>query len=194
VHTRRVSSFLLGAWLAGSILVGFIAIQSVRLSNMVLNAPIEPAGQLIEKLGYENAGLLLRHAAAEQTRFLEYRWEEAELLLGLALLACLSLATQRRVLPLVLCGIMLVLVLFQHFGVTNEMAYRGRITDFPPGNTAIGPVTRMLLLQQVYFGVEVMKLVAGGVLASFLFMFRTSRRSRKSVRAIGEVDEAHADE
>jgi hypothetical protein len=194
VHTRRLSSFILGAWLAGSILVGLIAIQGIRSPSLVLSAPIEPAGKLIDKLGYENAALLLRHAAAEQTRFLEYKWEEAELLLGLALLACLFLGTQRRVLPLALCGIMLVLVLFQHFGVTNEMAYRGRITDFPPGNTAVGPVTRMLLLQQVYFSVEVMKLVAGGVLASFLFMFRTGRRSRKSVRAIGEIDDSHADE
>jgi hypothetical protein len=74
---------------------------------------------------------------------------------------------------------MLVLVLFQHGALSPEIAYRGREADFPPGSTSIGTVTRLLALQQVYFGVEVVKLIAGGVLASYLFVFRTQRRSRK---------------
>jgi hypothetical protein len=192
VHTRRISSFILGAWIAGSLLIGFISIQNVRTPNLVLSSPMPPAAKMIEKLGYEDASLLLRHAAAEQTRFFQYKWEEAELAVGLALLSCLFLATQRRIFPLVLCAIMLLLVLFQHFALTRELAYRGRDTDFPPGNTAVGPITRMLLLQQVYFSVEVTKLIVGGVLASYLFVFRTSRRSKK-IDTVNDPDHSHVD-
>jgi hypothetical protein len=74
---------------------------------------------------------------------------------------------------------MLVLVLLQFGAISPEIAYRGRETDFPPGSTNIGSVTRLMALQQVYFGVEVVKLIAGGLLASYLFVFRTQRRSRK---------------
>ena len=151
------------------------------------------AAKLIDKLGSDNATLLLRHAAAEQARYIEYKWEEVEMAVGVALFWCLFLSTQRRALPLVLCGIMLLLVVFQHLALTTEMAYRGRETDFPPANTAVGPVTRLLLLQQVFFSVEVMKLVAGGVLASYLFIFRTSRRSRKNLRSIDPAEDKNAE-
>jgi hypothetical protein len=175
-------------------LVAFLSIQQVRVSSLVLASPMPAAGKLIEKLGGDNAALLLRHAAAEQARYLEYKWEEAEMVLGVALFGCLFLGTQRRALPLVLCGIMLLLVAFQHFALTTEMTYRGRETDFPPGNTAVGPVTRLLLLQQVFFSVEIMKLVAGGILASFLFVYRTGRRgSRKNAPSTRDLDHSHVD-
>jgi hypothetical protein len=187
-----MASFLLGAWMAGSVLMILIAMQNLRTANLVMSFPMQPSAKMLENLGYEDAVLLLRHAGAEQTRFIEYRWEEAELALGVALAACLFLGTQRRILPLVLCGIMILLVGFEHFGLTKELAYRGRETDFPPGNTAVGPVTRALLLEQVHLSVEGMKLAAGAVLASFLFVFRV-RRSRKQIYPVDHPDHSHVD-
>jgi hypothetical protein len=78
-----------------------------------------------------------------------------------------------------------VLVLFQHSALSPEIAYRGREADFPPGSLNIGTNLRLLALQQTYFGVEVVKLIAGGVLASYLFVFRTQRRSRKDREVVG---------
>jgi len=147
---------------------------------------------MINALSSDRASLLLRHAAAEENRSARAAWERIEIALGLVLGGCLYLATQKRVLPIVLCGAMLVLALFQHFGVGPELAYRGRETDFPPGNALVGSVERLRALQAVYYGAELMKLVAGGILASYLFVFRSSRRSvRKEVNAVDHADHGH---
>lgn len=147
---------------------------------------------MINALGSDKASLLMRHAAAEETRSALAVWERVEIALGLVLGGCLYLATQKRVLPIVLCGAMLVLVLFQHFGVGPELAYSGRETDFPPGNALVGSTERLRALQAVYYGTELIKLVAGGILASYLFVFRSSRRSsRKEIHTVDHADHSH---
>jgi hypothetical protein len=179
VHTRRISTFLLGAWILGCVLIDYISVRALESAGIVLNSPPEPVGQIVGKLGYDSAAQFVRHSVMEQMRRLSYTWEEGQILLALALGGCLFLATQRRMFPLVFCGLMLTLVLFQHIALSPEIAYRGRAADFPPGSVDMGINLRLLALQQVYFGVEVVKLIAGGLLASYLFVFRTQRRSRK---------------
>jgi uncharacterized membrane protein YphA (DoxX/SURF4 family) len=179
VHTRRISTFLLGAWILGCGLMGFISVRALQSPGIVLNSPPPPVNEIVRKLGYDATAQFIRHAVQEQTRRVTYSWEEGQILLALALGGCLFLATQRRLFALVLCGVMLVLVLFQHIALSPEIAYRGREADFPPGSTNLGTTMRLLVLQQAYFGVEVVKLIAGGLLASYLFVFRTQRRSRK---------------
>ena len=87
------------------------------------------------------------------------------------------------------CGLMLGLLLFQHFTITPELAFRAAETDFPPGNAAVGPMARMWALQQVYAGVEIAKLIAGCVLATYLFMLRTLRRRRS--RDVDSIDHTY---
>lgn len=164
----------------------FIAVQNFRSPSLIMDSPMPPAGQMVKTLGPDQARLLLSHFAAEQTRHYFRLWQRAELVLGVALAGCLVSATQKRLFPLFLCATMLVMVLFQ-FGITPELIYRGREADFPPGNAALGAVARVWALQQVYAGVEAVKLFAGGLLASYLFVFRTSRRSRKEVNAVGHL-------
>jgi hypothetical protein len=193
VHTRRVSAFFLGAWIAGCLLMIFVSLQGTRAVIALMNSPVPQAGKMIETLGNENAGLLLHHAAAEQARSALNTWELVEILLGLILGGCLYLATQRRIFPLVLCAAMLVLVLFQHFGISPELAYRGQRIDFPPGNADVDAKLRFLALEEVYYAAEVIKLVAGGILASYLFVFRSSRRRKSEVDAVDHADHRHVD-
>jgi hypothetical protein len=89
-----------------------------------------------------------------------------------------------------LCAVMLLLVVFKHIGVTPELAYRGRLADFPPGNNTTGILLRVYALEQVYAWVEGARLLAGVVLASYLFTFR-ARRSRKQLHAIDNPDHSH---
>jgi hypothetical protein len=192
VHTRRIAAFFLGAWLAGCLLMMFLSVQDSHSAAAVISTSLPQARKIIDSLGADQAALLLRHAAAEETRSLFFTWEWIEILLALILGGCLFLATQKRVLPIVLCGGMLALVLFQHFGLASELAYRGRETDFPPGNALVGPIERLRALQAVYYGVELTKLIAGGILASYLFVFRSSRRSsRKEINAVDNPDHRH---
>jgi hypothetical protein len=179
VHTRRISTFLLGAWIAGCLFMSFIAVQNLRTPSLVLASPPPPVAKLLQQIGWEEMSALLRHAAAEQTRHYTALWLDSELALGLVLLGCLALATQKRVLPVALCGMMLLIVLFQ-MRVAPEIVYQGRETDFPPGANLVSAMTRFWALQQVYFGAEIVKLLCGGVLASYLFVFRTSRRKQES--------------
>ncbi len=172
--------------------MAYVTLENLRAPSLVMNMPLPQVDAMTKQVGWEQMSALLRHASAEETRQISRRWIETQAVLAVILLGCLMLATQRRVTPLVLCGVMLVLVLFQ-YRLNPEITYQGRDTDFPPGSTALGPMTRYLALQQIHFGVEIVKLLAGAVLASYLFVFRTSRRSRKGVEAIDHADHSHVD-
>jgi hypothetical protein len=190
VHTRRVAAFLLGVWLGCSVLVGLIAIENLRLPGAILASSSDQAGQIAKKIGPEDTRLLLRHQAAEQNRVYFYRWEQVEIFLALALAICLFLGTQRRILPLILCGLLVMLVLFEHFGLTPELTFIGREADFPPGSVTFGTQSRVWALDQVYAWAEGVKLLLGAVLAGYLFIFRTRQRGRKSVSAADRVSDA----
>lgn len=178
--------------MGGCLLMGFIQIQNYRSPALVLNAPAAPAAKMIQTLGHDPAQLLLRYLASQQNRHYSLIWEDVQFPLGLAVGLCLFFATQWRLFPVLLCALMLGLLLFQHFALTPELAFRGADTDFPPGNAAVGPMARMWALQQVYVGVEIAKLIAGGVLAAYLFMLRTtSRRRRRDVDTIDRSYQGH---
>jgi hypothetical protein len=184
MHTRRMAAFLLGAWLGGSLLMILIQVENLRFTASLLSAPSDQAIEIIKDTGHrQNVEMLLRYQASEQNRRYSYVWEEAQFGLALILGGCLFLGTQRRIFPMVFCGLMLLMVLFEHFGVTPELVYRGRAADFPPGNTAYGVQTRVWALDQVYAWVEGTKLVLGALLAGYLFIFR-ARRMRRQTDAI----------
>jgi hypothetical protein len=103
--------------------------------------------------------------------------------LGVSLLR----ATQARILPVTLSAIMLALVVFEYVALTPELTYLGREADFSTnGSAGESPAT----LQVVYVAVEMAKIVVGGVLAAYLFVFRNIQRTVKSNAAL--EDAAHS--
>jgi len=177
-----------------SFFMAFVVLQNLHSVAPLMNAPPAPVANMIKTLGPDQVTLLLHHQALEQNRNIVYAWEQVQIVLGLSMGGCLYFATQKRLLSLVLCGIMLSLVLFQFWAITPEMAYRGRETDFPPGSTSSAVMMRVYLLYQMLVMTEVLKLVVGGVLASYLFAFRTSRkRSRSELEAIDNPHHSHVD-
>jgi len=190
MHTRRLAAFLLGIWLGCSVLVIWFQFYNPRFAANLLVTPSDSAVAVTKKLPDTELRLMLRYAAEEQNRRYAFLWEEAEIVLALAVGGCLFLGTQKRIFPLILAGVMLLIVVFQHVGVTPELAYRGRLADFPPGNNITGILLRVYALEQVYAWVEGAKLFVGIVLASYLFVFR-ARRSRKQLHAIDNPDHSH---
>jgi hypothetical protein len=193
VHTRRISTFLLGGWMGCSFFMAFVVLQNLHSASTLMSSPAAPVAAMIRTLGADQMALLLHHQVSEQNRNIIYIWEQAQIVLGLVMGGCLYFATQKRMLSLVLCGIMLTLVLVQFWAITPEMSYRGREADFPPGSTATTNVMRTLVLYQMLVATEVMKLLVGGVLASYLFAFRTSRKrsGRREVEMIDDPDHSH---
>jgi hypothetical protein len=193
VHTRRVSTFLLGGWIGCSFFMVFVVLQNLHAGAELISSPAAPVASMIKALGQDQITLLLHHQAAEQNRNIMLLWEQAQIVIGMVLGGCLYFATQKRLLSLVLCGIMLALVLFQFWAIMPEMSYRGRETDFPPGSTASGNVVRTLLLYQMLVITEGLKMVVGGILASYLFAFRTSRKrsGRREIDVVDDADHSH---
>jgi len=184
MHTRRMAAFLLGAWLGGSLLMILVQVQNLRFTASLLTTASDQAVEVLKKTDpRQNVEMLMRYQAAEQNRRYSYVWEEAQVGLALILGGCLFLGTQRRIFPMMFCGLMLLMVIFEHLGVTPELVYRGRAADFPPGNTAYGAQTRVWALDQVYAWVEGTKLVLGVLLSGYLFIFR-ARRTRRQTSAI----------
>jgi hypothetical protein len=186
MHTRRIATFLLGAWMGCSLLMDFLTLENLHAASMVLATATAPAVNLLKLLSPDDANLILRYEAVEMNRQYAYEWEVAELILAVGLLICLVLGMPKRVLPLALCVLMLIALAWQHFAITPELAYRGRDADFPPGSTAFGPQSRVFAMEQIFGVVEALKLLLGGVLASYLFVFRSARRVRAKADMIDQ--------
>lgn len=184
MHSTRIATFLLGAWIGCCILMDVLALQNLRLANGVVSSATPAAVEIIQKTGQEQAGLLLRYFAAEQYRYYFSTWELIQIAYALLLAGVLYLAAEKRPVPLVLCGLMLTLVLFQ-LAIHPELTYRGREADFPPGSQALGIQARVWALTEVWIGAESAKLLIGGLLASFMFTYKSRRRARRIDDALG---------
>jgi hypothetical protein len=178
MHSTRVATFLLGAWIGCCILMDLLAVQNLRLAGRFMNAAIAPAASIIQAAGRADAALLIRHFAAEQYRYYFNMWGLAQIPVALVLAGILYLAAEKRMLPIVLCGLMLVFVIFQ-LAILPELGYRGRQADFPPGSETLGVVARVLALIEIYIGAEIAKLLVGGILAAYVFVYKSRRRLRR---------------
>ena len=193
MHTRRIVTFLLGIWVGCSLLLGYLTLENLRSPNLVLSSPAQAEAKTIEKIGQEDARLLLRHLAMEQSRSYLGAWEDAQLVLGVVLLLLLLMSSQTRMFPVLMAVAMLLAVLFQHFAVLPEMIFRGREADFPPGSANIDIQARVWTLAQFYFGLEAAKMIVACILTSYLFVFyanpnRSKSRRRSSASRAIEVD------
>ena len=170
--------------------MALVVLENLHSASLVMVSPLDAVGKMMRTLGPDQLEMLLKHHAAQQTRNLYYQWEEIQIVLGLALGVCLYFATQKRMLSLVLCAIMISIVMFQFFAVTPELSYRGRETDFAGPNAPTNAMVRTLILYQMLVISEGLKLVVGGILASYLFAFKTSRKrsGRRQVESTSSIE------
>ena len=172
--------------------MGLLVLENLRTTGQLMASATQPAQQLLKKLTPEEVSLLFNYHSQELTRLYLPMWELGEIALGITLLGVLCfLDSKRRVMPLVLAGGMLLIVLFQHFALSPELAYRGRDADFPPGNRTFGVQARLWAMQQVYIGTEFSKLLMGGVLASYLFVYHVEGRRRRKVDLVDHTHHSH---
>lgn len=175
MHATRVATFLLGAWIGCCVFMDLLTLQNFRLVGVAI------ASASIQKGGPEQI-TLLRHFAAEQYRYYFWAWERVQILAALLVAAVLYLAVGKRWIPLMLCGLMLALVLFQ-LAIQPELTYLGRQADFPPGSQALGTLARVWALTEVWIGAESVKLLIGGLLTVLMFRHRSFRLASRSVSA-----------
>lgn len=188
MHFNRISSFLLGAWLLGSLFMAFVATQNFAAVDRVLNAPPTEAVKMIQTLGADNARHLLRYLAGEENRGFFENWELAQLILGLALTALLLFAAKNRLLA-ALAGAMLILTAFQHWRITPDLVALGRSNEFLTRTTQSLTRSQFGTLHIAYGIIEAAKFLFALTIAGFLFAGRR-RRSRQRVE-VDPVDHAN---
>ena len=183
MHHRRIAAFLAGLWIAGSLIMAYVATQNASGVDRIMHAPSAEASKIIQKLGQEQARMFLRYQAYEMTRFYMPRWEIAQMTLAALIAAVLYLGTHVNRLMVVLCGVILLVVLFMHFVLTPEITFLGRGLDFTNDRG-----TRYWALNALYAGLEVLKVVLVLIIAGYLFVFKTKTRTRVSKEAPGPLE------
>ncbi len=181
MFTRRIATFIIGAWLGCAVLMCAVALVSGDSGSETVLVLPEQAQSLSDKIGQGATETLLNFQASEQLRRHWYSWEDAQMFLALALAVSLGLSGRGKLFPLVLTALMFGVLMFQHFGIMPTLQRVGRDLAFLTENRT--PVEQELWSQlRIYGGLETLKLLLGGVLASYLFVAQNSRRSRRSSR------------
>src|ERR1700682_2426897 len=188
MHSGRLPSFCLGSWLAGSVLMLWIATQSLGVVDEAMSSPPEAALKIVTTLGKDNAQALLRYSAGEQNRSLFEGWELAQMALAVALILVLILGLKSRLSAGLTAG-MLLLVIFAHFRVTADLAWLGKNIEFTPWAAESLDRDQFWRQHAVYSAIEAGKVLLGAAVGVLLF---NMRRRRSPVRKeIDTVDHAH---
>ncbi len=165
---QRIASFLLGAWILGSLFMIFVATQNFRMADT---------------LGDANTHAALRNMAGRLNQLYFVNWERGELALGIALLGFLAFGMRSRW-PAVLAGAALIVVAVQHFLVTPRMI---ALTQ----GAASGDFAQ---LHAMYGIMEVAKLLAAGALAILLLPgWRRGNAPRVQVQPVDYAHHGHVD-
>jgi len=182
MFSRRLATFLLGIWIGCCALVDVLALESHRIAAQILDTPSLEAKAALAKASEVPIGPLLHHLAAEQRRANLNNWEATQFGLVLMILLLLIFTDQRKVLAIAMCGAMGLIVLIQHFGITPDLTILGRSADFLAESSAFNTRTKIWTLTQMYGVLETLKLVIGGVLASYFFAMESTVKRSKSRR------------
>ena len=153
----------MGAWLAGSLVMWFVATQNFRTVDRVLARPTPGAAPVLRSLPAETPRPLLRHLASELNRVYFVAWGLFQIPLGVAVLGLM--AWSRRRAEALLAAAMLALVVLLLFGVTPQIVSLGRSLDFVPRNPPPPQMSTFWRLHAAYTGLDLVKVLLGSILA-----------------------------
>jgi hypothetical protein len=180
-------------WLAGGILLAFLAGANLRGVDHMLREPHPSASIRIQKLGAADTRMLLRYQAMEWNRANLDAWENVQLLLSLFFFSYMLFATSEGKLALGLTLLLVVVVFVQRFLLTPNIEALGRLLDFVPESAPSAYRGRFEILQNTYLGVEIGKWVLQlGLVALSISRGRGgSRHSRRKLNVIDKADYGH---
>ncbi|HUQ92307.1 MAG TPA: DUF4149 domain-containing protein [Bryobacteraceae bacterium] len=157
MHTRRFAVLILGIWAGISLAMVFVAIHNFRGVDQLLEAPHAQAGRSVQKLGPASTRELLRYQVSELNRFYFEWYGIAQISLALLLALTLLFATRADKIMMVLSGVLLLVVVFEHKFLTPEITYLGRLIDFTAPDVPSAPRIRFWSFHKIYSGMEVFK-------------------------------------
>jgi hypothetical protein len=190
MHLRRLACFVLGMWIAGSLFMTLVAIQNFRSVDRLLESPAPELSLQLDKLGRDTARTVFRHQVSEQNRWYFQFWEVVQLGLGAALVFLL-LGTHSGKGTIALSSLMLAIAAAQYWALTPALVVLGRSIDWADRALPSGERNHFWTLHHAYSGMEVVKWLAGLLLAVRLLR-RSPSKGHDDLRAEFEVvDEPH---
>ncbi len=184
MHTRRLASLLIGAWLLGSLLTSFVISPAMqRQTEAIVTSPPSALAKDIEDLGADVVRLMLRYQASEAVRFVDQIWGIVQLGIAASLLATVVFTAHRSRFLVIAALLMAVLASLQVLYLVPTLQATGRHLDFLPlsANSLERDTNHNF---RVWFDVlELVKLLAGFAIAGrlvidfYMWQDRTGERS-----------------
>ena len=187
MHTRRLLTAVLGAWLAGTALVAYVATDNFAHAAQVLQSKDPKVRRMVQLLGEKDARQLLRHEASEMNRTYFSRWQETQLLLCVVIIGMLFQARAKAP-SFAMAGVMLLATMGNYFAVTPNVIGLGSLMDFSGPEEFPIERARFAAMHSAYGGIELVKI---GLAAALLVAYsrRTGKRRASSKTLIDEIDE-----
>jgi len=177
MHLRRIACILLGAWLAGTLVIGWVATTNFAAADHVLAAPPPEVQQAMAPLNSNAARMVLRYLVAVENAGCFLSWERTEFALLILIGAALAGDRRTRRLAAIPAGLILA-VAFQHFRITPEIIWLGQY--MVRGIATQAQRDQFAAMHRIYGVTEVVKLLLGVVLGAWLVLLKTRRRGHRS--------------
>ncbi|MEO8131613.1 MAG: hypothetical protein ABI822_31255, partial [Bryobacteraceae bacterium] len=172
MHTRRLASFLVGAWMLASLIFGFVSVQNLSNVDKILASPPGPVAKDIEDLGGDITRQLLRYQASQFNRFLTETWGVAQIGLGAAVLSAVLFTAHRSRFLIFSTCVMILIAIIQVAYIRPAMDAMGRSFDFLPLGAAARERDSYQSYATMYTVAEVVKLLIGLFLSGRLLFDR----------------------
>ncbi len=157
---RITASLLLGAWLAGTAVVAWVAAENFFMIDRMLDTPVNTAfAAAVDKLPHGEARMTLRYLSSELNRYYFSAWGWIGTGLGFALLALATKLGGRKL--QIGLGIMTAISALMVLYLTPQIVDVGRELDYvlpTAANAARAPFGR---LHGIYSSLELLKLTIG---------------------------------
>jgi hypothetical protein len=177
MHTRRLATLLLGIWICLSVSMSVVATQNFMGVDRMLSAPDPEAQKTISKLASGQARQLLRYQIGELNAyyFEVYGWAQMSIALLMGIL--LLFATNGHRLTTILSGVLVMLVVFQHFFLAREIIFLGQNLAY---HTDGMQESRFHEFHSAFGTIEVVK---GALLLLIGFKLLVKRERRRPMRS-----------
>jgi hypothetical protein len=183
---HRIIFFLLGIWIGVSAMLAFTVYLDFATVDAILKSPPEQGHKAFSQSGPDNTRAMLHYTAGVQIVNRFTAWEYVQFALGLLITAMLFVESSTRKLAVV-SFTMTLLVAFQHFQITPELAWLSRGIEFlTPANASLR--VQFWKLHNFYGVVELVRGLLGLGLAVFMYVRQGGRRVRRR-RYLSEEDD-----
>jgi hypothetical protein len=162
---QRWALVVMGAWLMGTICMSIVATENFYTIDRLLALRANGAfAGAVDQLGWPHARDLLRYLSSELNRLYFQLWNWGQLALGLLALWLLPRRDRAWWGVVAMLGIVAVMAAW----MTPAIVSLGRTLDFVPRDPAPQGMQRFWILHAAYTTLEMIKLLAGAVVAHWI--------------------------